>query len=102
MNRSGTKLLDNKWTLYVKMMPGEEKHIHKLVHKVDFILHPSYANTHRVAAPGQIDQKSLSPDQGKNEASLTSVAWGYFEVEIRISFKNGKTLKLTHMLKFAA
>ena len=101
MNRGGTRLLDNKWTMYVRMLPNEEEHIHKLVSKVDFMLHPSFGNPQRVAIPGEIDPKSLSADKGKNEASLTTVAWGYFEIEIKILFKNGLKVKISHMLKFS-
>jgi hypothetical protein len=65
----------------------------KTVQRVEYTLHPTFPD--RVQAPARGSDPAMA-------FPLTATGWGVFVVGVKVTFMNGETQNLYHMLKFVA
>ena len=100
-NDLGLMLL-HRWTAYIRIRdPKRAASIDKIIAHVDFTL---CDGTVERVLPCKIDKKSLSPDKGKNEVSITRKAFDTFPLNMVIYFTKAcgrqQPYKYTHNLCF--
>lgn len=78
-----------EWTIFVTGPPQ----LVRTIQRVEYTLHPTFTN--RVQAP----DRGSDPSQA---FPFTTSGWGVFVVGIKVTFTNGETQNLRHMLKFVA
>jgi hypothetical protein len=85
-----SKYLGNEqweWTIFVKAPAS----VVKDVQAVEYRLHPTFSpSVVTVTEPGSQEMPF----------GLRRTGWGVFEVAVKVTFRDGRTTRLTHMLKF--
>jgi hypothetical protein len=78
-----------EWTVFVQGPPN----VLKEIESVEYGLHPTFSPS---------DVKVTDTRNPQMPFSLTRIGWGVFEIRIKVTFRDGRTMRLTHMLKFVA
>ena len=78
-----------EWTVFVQ----GPSNVLKEIESVEYGLHPTFSPS---------DVKVTDTSNQKMPFFLTRIGWGVFEIRIKVTFRDGRTLRLTHMLKFVA
>ncbi|MBI4773794.1 MAG: PEGA domain-containing protein [Deltaproteobacteria bacterium] len=75
------------WTVFIQ---GEDRDL-AVVQCVEYTLHPTFPNPVR---------KVCDRGQGPHAFPLSTSGWGTFEIKIRVQLVDGRSMQLTHRLKF--
>ena len=76
-----------EWTVFVKGAPGTIKEIQSVEYQLHSTFTPSVVTVTQTSNP-------------QMPFGLTRNGWGVFEVRIKVTFRDGRTTRLTHMLRF--
>lgn len=77
-----------EWTVFIKADPG----ILSNIRCVEYVLHPTFPDRYR-----KICDRGPAVDQA---FPITATGWGVFDIPVTVTFNDGKTLTLTHRLRF--